>query len=68
MPAELVGGDAGKIAEEVIQHLSVLPSAKVEVTLDISAEAPEGVPENVVRTVAENRRTLRLRTHGFEEK
>jgi predicted AAA+ superfamily ATPase len=66
-PARL-GRDTGKIAEEVVQHLSLLPGAKVEVTLEISAEAPDGVPDNVVRTVTENCRTLRFRTHGFEEK
>ena len=63
-----LGRDAGKIAEEVLQHLSLLPGSKVEVTLEISAEAPDGVPDNVVRTVTENCRTLRFRTHGFEEK
>jgi predicted AAA+ superfamily ATPase len=66
-PARL-GRDAGKIAEEVVQHLAGLLGAKVEVTLEISAEAPDGVPDNVVRTVTENCRTLRFRTHGFEEK
>jgi Swt1-like HEPN/Protein of unknown function (DUF499) len=66
-PARL-GRDAGKVAEEVLQHLSLLPGAKVEVTLEVSAEAPDGVPDNVVRTVTENCRTLRFRTHGFEEK
>lgn len=66
-PARL-GRDAGKIAEEVLQHLSLLPGAKVEVTLEISAEAPGGVPDNVVRTVTANCRTLRFRAHGFEEK
>jgi hypothetical protein len=66
-PARL-GRDAGKIAEEVIQHLSLLPGARVDVTLEISAEAPDGVPDNVVRTVTENCRALRFRAHGFEEK
>lgn len=60
--------DAGKIAEEVVQHLAGLVGAKVEVNLEIKAEIPDGAPENVVRTVTENCRTLKFKTHGFEEK
>jgi Flp pilus assembly protein CpaB len=63
-----VGRDAGKIAEEVIQHLAGLPNSKVDVTLEIRAEAADGVPDNIVRTVTENCRTLKFKTHGFEEK
>jgi hypothetical protein len=39
----------------------------VNVTLEISAEVHDGVPEKVVRTVTENCRTLKFRDHGFEE-
>jgi hypothetical protein len=62
-----VGRDAGRIAEEIIQHLAGLVGAKVEVTLDIHAEIPDGTPDHIVRTVTENCRTLRFKTHGFEE-
>ena len=62
-----VGRDAGKIAEEVISHLSGLVKAKVKVTLEIDAEMPDGAPEHVVRTVTENSRTLKFESHGFEE-
>jgi hypothetical protein len=41
--------------------------ATVEITLEIEAAIPEGAPDNVVRTVTENCRTLKFRTHGFEE-
>jgi hypothetical protein len=59
--------DAGVIADEVVQHLAKLTSANVEVTLEIDADIPDGVPDSVVRTVTENCRTLRFRIHGFEE-
>jgi hypothetical protein len=36
-------------------------------TQDIEAEVPEGIPNQAVRTVLENCRTLRFRSHGFEE-
>jgi hypothetical protein len=39
----------------------------VKVTLEIEAEIPSGVPDNVVRIVTENGRTLKFTTHGFEE-
>jgi len=61
-----VGRDAGRIAEEVIAHLAGLPGAQVRVTLEIEATVPDGVPENIVRTVTENSRTLRFANHGFE--
>jgi hypothetical protein len=62
-----VGRDAGKIAEEIIQHLTLLPGATVEVTLEISAEMPEGAPDTTVRNVTENARTLKFSTHSFEK-
>jgi len=61
-----VGRDASKIAEEVIAHLAGLVGAKVHVTIEIEAEVPDGVPENVVRAVTENSRTLRFTSQGFE--
>jgi hypothetical protein len=61
-----VGRDASKIAEEVISHLVGLMGANVTVSLEIEAEIPEGAPDNVVRTVTENCRTLKFSDHGFE--
>ena len=62
-----LGPDASTIAQEIVQHLTKLNAATVEITLEIEAAIPEGAPENVVRTVTENCRTLKFRTHGFEE-
>jgi len=59
--------DVGKIAEEVIQHLSSLTNSKVDITLEIQADVPDGVPENIERTVTENCRTLRFKNFGFEK-
>ena len=66
LDAARVGRDAGKIAEEVIAHLSGLVAAKVAVTLEIQASVPDGVPDNVVRTVTENGRTLKFTNQGFD--
>ena len=62
-----VGRDAGRIADEVIAHLAGLVGAKVTVTLEVDAEVPTGAPEQVVRTVTENCRTLKFSSQGFEK-
>jgi hypothetical protein len=62
-----VGCDASRIAEEVIAHLSGLVGAKVTVTLEVEAEIASGAPDNVVRTVTENSRTLKFTSQGFEK-
>jgi hypothetical protein len=67
LDAARTGRDAGRIAEEVIQHLTTLRGAKVTVTLEVQAEVPDGVPDATVRTVSENCRTLKFKDHGFEE-
>lgn len=54
------------MAEEVIAHLAGLPGAQVTVTLEIEAHLPHGAPDNIVRTVTENSRTLKFSSHGFE--
>jgi len=61
-----ISRDAGKITEEVIQHLTALSGCKAEVSLEIHIDVPDGVPENVVRTVTENCRTLKFKTQGFD--
>jgi hypothetical protein len=49
-----VGRDAGRIADEVIQHLTKLVGAEVEVTLEIQARLPDGASDKTVRDVTEN--------------
>ena len=61
-----VGRDAGRIADEVIAHLAGLVGSDVIVTLEIEAAVPAGVPDNVVRIVTENGRTLKFSSQGFE--
>ncbi len=62
-----VGRDAGRIAEEVVQHLAGLVGSNIEVTLEIRADVADGVPEQIVRIVTENCRTLKFKSHGFEK-
>jgi hypothetical protein len=66
LDASRLGRDAGRIAEEIVQHLVLQSGADVEVTLEIHAELSEGAPDTIVRTVTENCRTLKFADHGFE--
>jgi hypothetical protein len=62
-----VGRDASRIADEVVTHLVGLVGSNVKITLEIDADIPAGVPDNVVRTVTENSRTLKFGSNsGFE--
>jgi hypothetical protein len=50
----------------VVVHLAALVGAEVTVTIEISANIPDGASDHVVRTVTENCRTLKFKNHGFE--
>jgi hypothetical protein len=58
--------DAGKVAEEVVAHLSGIVGANVKITLEISADIPDGVPDQTVRIVSENCRSLKFKNQDFE--
>ena len=59
--------DVARVAEEVIQHLTTLEKANVTIRLELEASTPDGVPDNVFRTVLENCRTLKFTAADFEE-
>ncbi|MCW6036779.1 DUF499 domain-containing protein [Spirulina subsalsa FACHB-351] len=59
--------DAGQVADAVLQHLASLVGVDVQVTLEVQVQLPDGVPDHVIRTVSENCRTLKFKTHNFEE-
>lgn len=62
-----MGTSASQISEEVIARLSSLLGSKVEVTLEIRVEVPEGIPMKEQRVVNENCRTIGFSQFGFEE-
>jgi hypothetical protein len=59
--------DAEGVAMVVIKHLVALVDANVEVKLEIAADVPSGVPDDIMRTITENAKTLRFEQHGFAE-
>ncbi|MEZ4730227.1 MAG: hypothetical protein R3E79_24115 [Caldilineaceae bacterium] len=61
-----VNKELGLIVEEIIERLTSLPGAEVELTLEIKARRPAGFEESTVRTVTENSRTLKFRDASFE--
>ncbi len=59
--------DASEVAEAIVAHLNGLLGASVRVSVEIDAELPQGVPDDVVRTVTENAGVLRFdEGSGFE--
>ena len=61
-----VGRDAGRIADEIVSHLSGLVGSNVRVVIEIDASIPGGVADEIVRIVTENARTLKFESQGFE--
>ncbi len=62
-----LSGSAGRIGDEIVQHLQGLVGADVKLTLEIEASVKDGIPDNVERTVNENARTLKFENVGFED-
>jgi hypothetical protein len=54
------------IADEIIALLASDPDATVSVTLDISAEFPNGAKDHVKRGVSENATNLGFTTKSWE--
>ena len=57
---------AGQVTEEVLQHLLDQPGAKVRISLEISADCPQGLDDNIRRTLRENCNTLGIDDYGIE--
>jgi hypothetical protein len=49
------------------QHLTRLEGAQIEVSLEIQAYIPQGAPDEVVRTITENLKTLEITGCSFEK-
>lgn len=55
--------DMHQIVEAIVQQLTTLPGASVELKLDIDAEVPDGIDKAKSRMLLENANTL-----GFIDK
>lgn len=62
-----VNKDVNNYMTEIIAHLMNLPGADVQLRLEVDVQVPDGTPADVVRTVTENCRTLKVEGFRFEE-
>lgn len=62
-----INRDVQKYVEEVISHLTGVDGCTVEISLEVTATAPNGMSAPIVRTVSENCQTLHVQSFGFEE-
>lgn len=62
-----INRDVQKLVEEVIQHLTSLEGCKVDISLEVSAETPDGFSQSIIRTVSENCHALKVDNCGFED-
>jgi len=58
LSAERPARDMNRIVEAIVEQLSILPGAKISLTLEIDAEVASGIDRAKVRTLMENAVTL----------
>ena len=61
-----INKDVNTFVQEIINHLSAVDGATVELKLEVEVNAPNGIPNGTVRTVSENCRTLKVDDFGFD--
>jgi predicted AAA+ superfamily ATPase len=66
LPAMGMGSKLGTINEEVFEHLTKVPGAKVKLSLEVTIEVPDGVDPDTIRTVTENANSLKFDHCVFE--
>jgi uncharacterized protein len=55
-----------QVAEQIISVLAGDPNASRNITVEISAEFPTGVSQQIKRAVTENAASLGFKTKGWE--
>ena len=65
-PADLTK-TSQQLAEELVVHLAKLPGSRVEITIEVAADVPDGMPAEVVRIVRENATALGMEPQFEEE-
>ncbi|MCL2138304.1 MAG: hypothetical protein FWH41_02105, partial [Treponema sp.] len=64
-PAKL-GTTAGQINTEILQHFNQLPEVSVDVSLDIVVNCPQGISEELMRTIKTNCQILKFKNNEFD--
>ena len=55
-----------EVADEIIQLLTSDPNATLRVTLEISADFPDGASDQIKRAVSENANSLDFKSQNWE--
>jgi len=63
---ERYGRDLTRLSQEILQQLATVDGVQLEVTIEVHAHKDDGFPDDKVRVVLENARTLKFRQFGFE--
>jgi len=58
---------SGNIATEIVQHIKALKDSNVEINLEIRGTVPQGIPDDIIRTLSENCKTLKFKDWEFSE-
>jgi hypothetical protein len=64
---ERYGRDLTRLSQEILQPLTSVDGAQVRISVEIHAERLEGFPEDKIRVIQENARTLRFDQSKFED-
>jgi hypothetical protein len=64
---ERYGRDFTRLSQEILQQLTSLDGVQLEIHVEIHAKRASGFPDDKVRTVLENARTLRFDQSSFED-
>jgi hypothetical protein len=64
---ERYGRDLARLGQEILMQLAAVEDAQLEITVEVHASSADGFPDDKVRTVLENARTLKFEQSGFED-
>ena len=65
---ERYGREFNRLQQEIIQHLAAPEGVDLEISVEITARKQDGYPDDKVRIVAENARTLKFDSFSFEDR
>lgn len=60
------GRDLSRLGQEILMQLAAVQDAQLQITVEVHATSVTGFPDDKVRTVLENARTLKFDQSGFE--
>jgi hypothetical protein len=63
---ERYGRDLTRLSQEILQQLASIDGVELEITVEVHASRADGFPDDKIRVVLENARTLRFTQSSFE--